>query len=136
MVVRMARRKTVDELNQNPIPLSVDKNDKPLPPVSVVVSNLLTEEGPRLELLTRNNPTLAKAAQIGFIFSTMLTEEAAQVPGCPYVGERIEHIMRLAVSEGGKGREDQISALQAGGKLPDTYYDTGEGPAGYSAVDD
>lgn len=131
----MPKKKTVDDLNSNPIPLSVDKNDKPLPPVSVVVSNLLTEDGARLELLTRNNPTLAKAAQIGFIFSTMIKEEDGST-GCPYVGERIEHIERLAVSEGGKGREDQIAALQAGGKLPDTYYDTGEGPAGFSSVDD
>lgn len=131
----MPKTKTVNELERNPIPVSVDKNEKPLPPVSVVVSNLLTEDGPRLELLTRNNPVLSKAVQIGFIFSNMIAEEDDTV-GCPYVMDRMNSIMRLAVSQDGKGREDQIAALQAGGKLPDSYYDDGGAAAGYSSVMD
>lgn len=131
----MPKAKPINDLERNPIPLAVDKNDKPLPPVSIVVSNLLTEDGPRLELLTRNNPVLSKAVQIGFIFSNMIVEEDDSA-GCPYVTDRMNSIMRLAVSQDGKGREDQIAALQAGGKLPDSYYDDGGAAAGYSSATD
>jgi hypothetical protein len=88
---------------------------KPDAPVSVVLKNLMTTEGKELEILTRTNPNLANAAQIGFIF--------ASIYGSKYVAARVELIERLAISMEGKGREEQISALQAGGKLPDAYFD-------------
>lgn len=88
---------------------------KPDAPVTVVLNNLTVTEGQKLEILTRTNPNLANAAQIGFIFKHMY--------GSAYVAKRVELIERLAVSMDGKGREEQISALQAGGALPDSYFD-------------
>lgn len=91
------------------------RNSKPDAPITVVLGNLTTVDGKKLEILTRTNPNLAEAAQIGFIFSTMFNSK--------YVSNRVELIERLAISMDGKGREEQISALQAGGKLPDSYFD-------------
>lgn len=88
---------------------------KPDAPVTVVLQNLTTIEGKKLEILTRTNPALAEAAQVGFIFATMY--------GSKYVANRVELIERLAISMDGKGREEQINALQAGGRLPDSYFE-------------
>lgn len=96
--------------------------DKVEAPVTGVLRNFMVEDGKRLELMTRANPTLARAAQIGFIFANMIkTDDGAT--GSAYVSGRIEQIERLAVSLSGLGRQDQIAALQAGGRLPDAYYE-------------
>lgn len=94
----------------------------PDPPVTVVLDNLSTTEGVRLQALTRTTPALAAAVLIGFIFNTTIIEEGCDEPGCDYIAQYIEHLERLAVSMDGKGRDDQIAALQAGGSLPDTYF--------------
>lgn len=98
-------------------PAPFEKTSTPDPPVAIVLKNLTTQDGKKLEVLTRTNPNLANAAQIGFIFSSMYRSA--------YVSSRVELIERLAISMDGKGREEQISALQAGGKLPDSYFEGG-----------
>lgn len=110
----MAR--SASDLLSDPMTVSAS-NKKPDAPIAVVLNNLTTVEGKKLEILTRTNPNLAEAAQVGFIFRKMF--------GSSYVAERVELIDRLAISMDGKGREEQISALQAGGKLPDSYFDKG-----------
>lgn len=114
--------KTAEGLLSSPNPAMSSSNnkDKPEAPVSVVLKNLTETEGKKLEVLTRTNPALANAAQIGYIFS--------HVFGSKYVAGRVELIERLAISMDGKGREEQISALQAGGSLPDTYFDNKNKP--------
>lgn len=106
--------KDASDLLSNPQTIAKTPS-KPDAPVSVVLKNLMTTEGKELEVLTRTNPNLANAAQIGFIFATIY--------GSKYIASRVELIERLAISMEGKGREEQISALQAGGKLPDAYFD-------------
>lgn len=105
--------KDAADLLSEPVPF--EKASTPDPPVAIVLKNLTISEGKKLEILTRTNPALANAAQIGYIFSTMF--------GSKYVAGRVEHIECLAISMDGKGREEQISALQAGGKLPDSYFE-------------
>lgn len=110
--------KDASDLLSSPEPIA-KASGKPEAPVTVVLRNLKVTEGKDLEVLTRTNPNLANAAQIGFIFSSMY--------GSKYVAQRVELIERLAVSMDGKGREEQISALQAGGTLPDSYFDKQKG---------
>lgn len=86
----------------------------PDPPVSVIADQLTQLSGPELEITTRSNPQLVKAAAIGYVFSSRF--DSAFVRG------RIEQIERLAESEGGQGRRDLIDALEAGGRLPEAYY--------------
>lgn len=88
---------------------------KPEAPVTTVLNNLTITEGRKLDILTRTNPALANAAQIGLIFRRMF--------GSEYVADRVQLIECLSISMDGKGREEQISALQAGGTLPDSYFD-------------
>lgn len=104
-------------------PVTLQKESAPDAPITVVLNNLTTTEGRKLEILTRTNPNLANAAQIGFIFYNMY--------GSKYVRDRVEQIECLAISMDGKGREEQISALQAGGKLPDSYFE-GAGTSDFS----
>lgn len=75
--------------------------------------------------MTRTNPTLARACHLGYIFCTTIAhdnEDCQPEYGNPYVMGYIELQERLAVSMAGKGRQDLIDALNAGGKLPDSYY--------------
>lgn len=107
--------KDASDLLTNPVDVATGARKAPDAPVTVVLKNLMTTEGKELEVLTRTNPNLANAAQIGFIF--------ASIYGSHYVASRVELIERLAISMDGKGREEQINALQAGGKLPDSYFE-------------
>lgn len=84
---------------------------------------MMVEDGKKLELMTRANPTMARAAQICYIFSTMIKMNDSEVVGSKYVAGRMEQLERLGVGMNGLGRQDQIAALQAGGRLPDAYYE-------------
>lgn len=83
-------------------------------PVTDVVGRLTTESGPQLEIMSRTTPRMVEAAQVGFIYSSML--------GSSYVSRRIDQILRLGISASGAGRNDMIEALKAGGSVPDAYY--------------
>lgn len=93
-------------------------------PVNTVLNNFMIPSGPGLELLTRTTPNLARAGEICMIYGTMFKQEDGTM-GIPYMRDFSAQLMRFAVSMDGKGREEQISALQAGGKLPDSYFDHG-----------
>lgn len=93
-------------------------------PVNTVLNNFMIPDGPGLELLTRTTPNLARAGEICMIYGTMFKQEDGTM-GIPYMRDFAAQLMRFAVSMDGKGREEQISALQAGGKLPDSYFDHG-----------
>lgn len=84
------------------------------PPLTVVLDYLATTSGEQLEVLTQTNPVLAEAALVGMIYSRTIIDEGSDAPGCLYVENRIEQLERLAISMGGKGRDDLISALAAG----------------------
>lgn len=97
----------------------------PPAPVIVALDNLVTVDGLKLELLTRTNPVLAMAAQLGYIYTHTIKMEDGTM-GSEYVAGRIGQIERLSVSMGGQGRADQIAALQAGGSVPDSYFEHGK----------
>ena len=120
-------------------------------PVNTVLNNFMIPSGPGLELLTRTTPNLARAGEICMIYGTMFKQEdgsfsynadgttqpkvygtmvcfgnkEGDTMGIPYMRDFSAQLMRFAVSMDGKGREEQIAALQAGGKLPDSYFDHG-----------
>lgn len=106
--------KSAAELLTDPAPIT--KESAPPAPITVVLDNLTVTEGKKLNILTRTNPNLANAVQIGYIYSTMFNSQ--------YVASRVETIEQLAISMDGKGREEQIGALQAGGKLPDSFFES------------
>lgn len=94
-------------------------------PVTDVVGRLSTESGPQLEIMSRTTPRMVEAAQVGFIYSSML--------GSSYVSRRIDQILRLGISASGAGRTDMIEALKAGGSVPDAYYKESESK-GYNYI--
>ena len=93
-------------------------------PINTVLGNFMIPSGPGLELLTRTTPQLARAAEACMIFGTQIALEDGSV-GSPFVRDLWALIMRMSVSMDGRGRSEQIEALQAGGKLPDSYFDKG-----------
>lgn len=58
-----------------------------------------------LELMTRTNPIMARACAVSY--SMMATFRSS------YVSGRINQVMRLAVSNGGKGRDEIVRSLGA-----------------------
>ena len=66
-----------------------------------------TDDEP-LELMTRTNPIMAKACALGY--NMMFTFRSAYVCG------RVNQNMRLAVSNGGRGREEIVRSLGASGE--------------------
>lgn len=94
-------------------------------PVTDVVGRLTTETGPQLEIMSRTTPRMVEAAQVGFIYSSMLSST--------YVSRRIDQILRLGISASGAGRSDMIEALRAGGAAPDSFYKD-DGGKGYNYI--
>ena len=123
------------ELEGAAVSLSTAEGE-PVPPVSIVLDYFALESGKRLELLTRTNPNLARAAQIGLIFTRHIRPEPTHDSQSLYVLGRVEQLERLAVSIDSGGRMDMIAALDAGGSLPGEYYDKGEDRKQYAPVDD
>lgn len=114
---------TANKLKSNPPPLKA--NEPKEAPIQTAYKILTVTEGLLLELMTRTNPTLARACHLGYIFCTTIAHDGpGGLPefGNPYVESYIELQERLAVSMSGKGRQELIDALGAGGKLPDSYY--------------
>lgn len=76
---------------------------------------LMTTGGKKLELLTRTTPKLAQAVAVGY---TMIANFKSA-----YLQGKIDTLMRLHVSMGGKGRAEMVQSLQAGAGVPGEYYD-------------
>lgn len=99
-------------------PVIVTTGELPEPPINRVTDELTHTSGEDLELSARVNPRLVNAVQVGFIFSESLHSD--------YVRGRIEQMLRLSVSMDGKGRQELIDTLSAGGQLPESYYNRTE----------
>ena len=86
----------------------------PSTPFDQAFGALTTTGGPKLELLTRANKKLSIAIDRTynrcFNFHSM------------YLRGRIDTLMRLAVSMGGKGRAEIVDSLRAGSGVPDSFY--------------
>ena len=118
---------TATKLKNNPPPIKQEKPKEA--PIQTAYKYLTVTEGETLELMTRTNPTLAKACHLGYIFNTTIAhddENGNPEYGNPYVAGYIEMQERLAVSMAGKGRQELIDALGQGGKLPDSFYEKKE----------
>lgn len=114
--------RTTKDLTDNP---QVVKNDREKEaPIQTAYRYLTVTEGHLLELMTRTNPTMARAAQLGLIFNTTILHDTPNGPafGNTYVSDVIGQIQRAAVGMDGRGRTELIDALNAGGRLPDSYY--------------
>lgn len=111
----MIRKKAADLVN-NPVYLGKSQPD---PPVNKAISHLTVTEGQALEEMARiHGQDMVNALSIGYIYSEMY--------GSDYVRGRIDQLLRVSVAKGGQGRRELIDAVEAGGKLPDAYYN-GEG---------
>lgn len=94
------------------------ERSRPDPPVSKGLGYLTTVEGTSMEVLTRTTPKIVRAIDAGTVYVARYQSA--------YIQKRIEQIERLAVSNGGLGRDELIRMIEAGGRLPDSYYMTGQ----------
>lgn len=95
-------------------------------PVQSAFRYLTATEGELLQLMTRTNPYLAQAAQIGFIFDKVLlmpNDRDQLEVGCAYISDYCSQLERLSIAKDAGGREDIIRALGEGGKVPESYYE-------------
>ena len=76
---------------------------------------LMTTGGKKLELLTRTTPKLAQAVSVGYTMTANFRSA--------YLQGKVDTLMRLHVSMGGKGRAEMVDSLKAGSGVPDAYYD-------------
>lgn len=86
------------------------------PPVSRGMGYLTKTGGAELEILTRTSVAIVRAIDAGSVFAARYRSK--------YIQSRIEQMERLAISNDGKGRDEIIRVIQAGGRLPDAYYQT------------
>lgn len=122
----MAKKDPIELMNNDGAAGQNNSRKKPEAPITVVLRNFMMEEGKALELTSRMNLAAIKAAQVTYIFSTQLRCPVTGEIGSPFLVESMEQIERLLISKDGLGRQDQIAALQAGGRLPDSYYQDGK----------
>ena len=109
----MARKKAADLFDEP----AISEQRAPEPPVSKGLGYLMTTEGRRLEILTRTNSQIIGAIDAGISYYARYR--------CDFVLGTIERLERLAVSSGGKGREEVIGIVQAGGQMPAEFFDGG-----------
>ena len=113
-------RKKASELFDEP---AISEPRAPDPPVSKGLGYLMTTEGRRLEILTRTNRQIIGAIDAGISYYARYK--------CEFVLGAIERLERLAVSSGGKGREEVIGIVQAGGQMPAEFFEGGTGSQPY-----
>lgn len=89
------------------------------PPVSRGMGYLTTTDGAELEILTRTSVAIVRAIDAGSVFAARYRSK--------YIQSRIEQMERLAISNDGQGRDEIIRVIQAGGRLPDAYYQASPG---------
>lgn len=119
------KRKATDMLED---PFQFDPK-APDPPVSKGMGYLTKTDGVALEILTRTNRDIVRAISAGYAYSVRYNS--------PYIRSKIEQIERLAISSGGKGRQELIDVVHAGGTMPDAYYGSQMGyPTDRAVTDD
>ena len=98
----------------------INFNSKMLPelPIKSATRIITQTEGRGLKQNTR--------ASRGLIDAVMFAYPYIQRWGNKYVGDMVDDLMCLAISEDGKGREDIIESLRAAGSVPDAYYTGGK----------
>lgn len=84
-------------------------------PFDKTYSILTVTGGPHLEIMTRTTPKLAQALGIGYNLMFNFRSK--------YVRGRMDSLMRIHVSMGGKGRTEMVAALQSGSGVPGEFYD-------------
>ncbi len=107
----MPKGKPIGDLRNNPRVGAQSK--RPELPVNTALDKLSKLGGEELEISTRSNTTLNRAAAAGLIYTFTFKSG--------YAAARVEQIERLAVSVDGQGRRDVIDAIAAGGKVPEEY---------------
>lgn len=96
------------------------------PPVSKGMGFLAVEHGEKLEMMTRTNRPIIDGLAAGYAYCARYNST--------YIRDKTERIMRLAVSSEGKGRQEMIQMVSAGGQVTDAYYDRGS-QADYAVED-
>lgn len=86
----------------------------PDPPVSLGIKILSVLEGKQLEIMTRANRPIIEGLLSCQVFSSRYDSD--------FIRGQYEMLMRIAVSEGGRGRSEIIDAIRAGGQMPDAFY--------------
>ena len=105
--------KFAPELENHPIFQSARRSSEA--PVSVGLKGLMTEEGKRLEIMSRiTNLQMVSAINIGHIYS--------EIYGSRYVTEKVAKLERLSTAKDGEARKESIAMVDAGGNLPSEYY--------------
>lgn len=117
--------KSATDLEKNPIILD---SGGPQPPVNKLIKSLMIVGGKKLELLTRTNKAIVSAINCGGIYRYRFHSG--------YISDRIEQLERISVAVDGKGRDELIRAVQAGGAMPDSYYEGAGGRAPDYAIND
>lgn len=103
-------------------------NSPPDAPVSKGIENLTSENGPRLQIMSRvTNRETRLAVAIANIY--------VNIYGSKYVKGRINETLRLDVATNGLGRRDIIDVIDAGGSLPAEYY-TGQPKKNFRLLED
>ena len=114
----MAKKKPATELLDEPLVCEVDEPcEEPSTPFDRAYGILTSTGGENLELMTRTTTRLAKAINVGY--NMMWNFRSSYLRG------RLDTLMRVHVSLGGKGRAEMVQALQAGSGVPDAFYDQG-----------
>lgn len=88
-------------------------------PIKTATTTLTQTEGRGLKQNTRANKGLIEAVMFGYPWVQRWDDE--------YVGNMLDDMMCMAISADGQGRRDIIDCLDAGGQVPDAYYNTAEG---------
>lgn len=95
-------------------------------PFNQTVDIMATTGGPRLELFCRSNKNLVEAAEVCYNMAYRFRSG--------YIKGRMDQIMRFSVSANGQGRQELVTALQAGSGVPDSFYEAqGSGAMGFTS---
>lgn len=93
-------------------------------PIKTTTKILTQTEGRGLKQNTRANRGLIDAVMFGYPYVQRWNDD--------YVKNMLDDLMSLSISIDGEGRKEQIQCLDAGGQLPDAYYNTEGGQHGKS----
>lgn len=122
------KEKTAEDLLENPqFGNEFFQQSEEMTPFDKTYNVLTATGGPQLELMTRTTKKLAKAIDVGY--NLMFNYRSMYIRG------RLDTLMRLHVSMGGKGRAEMVQSLQAGSGVTDGFYDRGDGmPGGFQGI--
>lgn len=108
-----ARKKMMGDLEKDMRMRTGSRAERRDLPVNTALSKLSKLRGPELEISTRTNTTINRAAAAALIYTYRFNSA--------YAAARIEQVERLAISVDGQGRRDIIDTVAAGGQVPDEY---------------